>query len=184
MSSPKRKNIPLHISVNQNYNHRRLIPEEGRWPSSPNVGMGCGGRGRRRAFLCARTKRCPRTAKSCGPGAAMLASSLWDISAGDGDNKPAHRGEYEVSRKAIAQGMSECLRSPVCSCAPLFALLAHETAGAACTRHSLRPLFVKRDNEFGKARAKRAAGTKTHVYPPDLLSIRHPEVHRKARTSG
>ena len=28
------------------------------------------------------------------------------------------RGERGVSRKAIAQGMSECLRSPVCSCAP------------------------------------------------------------------
>ena len=30
--------------------------------------------------------------------------------ASDGDNKPAHRGEHEVSRKAIAQGMSDCLR--------------------------------------------------------------------------
>ena len=38
--------------------------------------------------------------------------------AGDGDNKPAHRGERDISRKAIAQGMSECFRSPVCSCAP------------------------------------------------------------------
>src|SRR4029079_14910017 len=27
------------------------------------------------------------------------------------------RGEHEVSRKAIAQGMPDCLRSPVCSCA-------------------------------------------------------------------
>src|SRR4029453_14661806 len=45
---------------------------------------------------------------------AKLAISL----AGDGDNKPAHRGEHDISRKAIAQGMSECFRSPVCSCAP------------------------------------------------------------------
>src|SRR2546429_6938962 len=56
-------------------------------------------------------------------------------------NKPAHRGEHEVSRKAIAQGMSECFRCPVCSCAPNVQFLAHETAGAARTRHSLRPLF-------------------------------------------
>ena len=48
---------------------------------------------------------------------------------GDGDNKPAHWGEHEVSRKAIAQGMSECFRSPVCSCAPNAQFLAHETAG-------------------------------------------------------
>src|SRR5256885_16161380 len=54
---------------------------------------------------------------------------------------PLHRGEHEVSRKAIAQGMSDCLRSPVCSCAPFLRTLAHETAGAARIRHSLRPLF-------------------------------------------
>ena len=29
----------------------------------------------------------------------------------------AHRGERVISRKAIAQGMSDCLRCPVCSCA-------------------------------------------------------------------
>jgi hypothetical protein len=28
--------------------------------------------------------------------------------------------------------------------------LAHETAGAARTRHSLRPLFEERDKELGK----------------------------------
>jgi hypothetical protein len=74
--------------------------------------------------------------------------------ADDGDNKPAHRGEHDISRKAIAQGMSECFRSPVCSCAPLFAQFAHETAGAACTRHSLLPLFLRRDNEFGNNSGK------------------------------
>ena len=29
----------------------------------------------------------------------------------------AHRGERVISRKAIAQGMSDVLRCPVCSCA-------------------------------------------------------------------
>src|SRR5205814_10690119 len=56
---------------------------------------------------------------------------------------PLHRGEHEVSRKAIAQGMSDCLRCPVCSCAPFLRTLAHETAGAARTRHSLRPRFSR-----------------------------------------
>ena len=87
------------------------------------------------------TKRCPRTAKSCGPDAAMLASSLWSDLQVTVTTSPLHRGEHEVSRKAIAQGMSECFRSPVCSCAPNAQFLAHETAGAARTRHSLRPLF-------------------------------------------
>ena len=35
----------------------------------------------------------------------------------------AHRGEYAISRKAIAQGMSDCLRCPVCSCAQPTTLL-------------------------------------------------------------
>ncbi|WP_212416755.1 hypothetical protein, partial [Bradyrhizobium sp. AUGA SZCCT0222] len=44
------------------------------------------------------------------------------------------------SRKAIAQGMSDVLRCPVCSCAAFLCTIAHETAGAARIRHSLRPL--------------------------------------------
>src|SRR5450755_537419 len=37
--------------------------------------------------------------------------------------------------------MSDCLRCPVCSCAHLLVHIAHETAGAARIRHSLRPLI-------------------------------------------
>jgi hypothetical protein len=70
---------------------------------------------------------------------------------------PLHRGEHEVSRKAVAQGMSECFRSPVCSCAPNAQFLAHETAGAACTRHSLRPLF-KEGHELAKPGRKSRRG--------------------------
>src|SRR2546430_5175763 len=84
-----------------------------------------------------------RTAKSCGPDAAMLASSLWSNPQVTVANKPAHRGERDISRKTIAQGMSECFRCPVCSCAPTVQFLAHETAGAARTRHSLRPRFSR-----------------------------------------
>ena len=67
--------------------------------------------------------------------------------AGDGGKRAVHRGDHEVSRKAIAQGRSECSRCPVCSCAPLFAQIARETAGAASTRSSLRPLISMRANE-------------------------------------
>src|SRR5213594_5095419 len=61
--------------------------------------------------------------------------------AGDGGKRAVHRGELAISRKAIAQGRPECSRCPVCSCALLFAQIARETAGAASTRSSLRPLF-------------------------------------------
>src|SRR5205809_6820221 len=60
--------------------------------------------------------------------------------AGDGGKRAVHRGERAISRKAIAQGRPECSRCPVCSCAVLFAQIARETAGAASTRSSLRPL--------------------------------------------
>src|SRR5436305_13401478 len=92
------------------------------------------------ARVSAWTNEQERTAKSCGPGAATLALSLRSDLHVTVAKKPAHRGEHEVSRKAIAQGMSDCLRCPVCSCAPFLRYLAHETAGAARTRHSLRPL--------------------------------------------
>src|ERR671910_3399385 len=68
-------------------------------------------------------------------------------SAGDGGKRAVLREEHEVSRKAIAQGRPECSSCPVCSCAVLFAQIAHETAGAASTRSSLRPLTSRRANE-------------------------------------
>src|SRR4029453_5986673 len=37
---------------------------------------------------------------------------------------------------------------PVCSCAHSFAHFARETAGAACTRHSLLPLFLGRGHRM------------------------------------
>jgi hypothetical protein len=49
------------------------------------------------------------------------------------------RGERGISRKAITQGMPDASAEPVCSCAHFLVHLAHETAGAARTRHSLRP---------------------------------------------
>jgi hypothetical protein len=58
----------------------------------------------------------------------------------DGGKRAVLRGEPVISRKAIAQGMSDALRCPVCSCAHFLVHAAHETAGAARIRHSLRPL--------------------------------------------
>src|SRR5216684_9409570 len=64
--------------------------------------------------------------------------------------KPGHRGEREVSRKTIAQGRPDASAEPVCSCAPFYVQLAHETAGAARTRLSLRPLFSGGTNVLAK----------------------------------
>jgi hypothetical protein len=114
----KNKNISLLISVNQNYNPRRLIPERGVDRRHRTLGWDAVDAGSVGAFFA--------------PDEALSAYGevVWswrrdagakpaEQSAGDGDNKPAHRGEHDISRKAIAQGMSECFRSPVCSCAPM-----------------------------------------------------------------
>ena len=53
----------------------------------------------------------------------------------------AHRGDHVISRKAIAQGMSDALRfTCMLVCASTISI-ARETAGAARTRHSLLPRF-------------------------------------------
>ena len=72
------------------------------------------------------------------------------------------RGELGISRQTIAQGMPECSSCTCMLVCALFALIAHETAGAASTRHSLRPLVL--GETVGKARAKRAAGMRRCVF--------------------
>ena len=53
------------------------------------------------------------------------------------------RGEHGISRKAATQGMPGASAEPVCSCAHPLLSIAHETAGAASTRHSLHPLVYE-----------------------------------------
>jgi hypothetical protein len=72
------------------------------------------------------------------------------------------RGERGISRQTIAQGMSDALRCPVCSCASHHSF-ARETAGAARTRHSLRPLSSRGAEIAVKPRAHRAAGSRSHI---------------------
>jgi hypothetical protein len=95
-----------------------------------------------------------RTAKPCGPGARGWRQAGGGLQSPTGPSEPSIRqrrrqdefvsGERAISRKTIAQGMPECSD---CTCMLVCALLrtfAHETAGAASTRHSLRPLFFGR----------------------------------------
>src|SRR5258707_15622659 len=59
---------------------------------------------------------------------------------------PILRGEREISRKAIAQGMSDCSPLNLYARVRFFYPFAHGTAGAARIRHSLLPLL--RDNDM------------------------------------
>src|SRR6266850_7584229 len=92
-----------------------------------------------------------RTAKSCGPDAPTLASSLrsrvgpiglrQDISAGDGGKRARSPGSAKETVKTIACG--ECRVIPVYSLLLVCVLplpSAHEAAGATGIRRSPRPL--------------------------------------------
>ena len=80
--------------------------------SSRTLGRGCDGRlGVRRVFSPDETPG--RTAKSCGPDAAMLALSSWEANAfweRRWQESSAHRGEHDISRNTIAQGRPDALR--------------------------------------------------------------------------
>ena len=94
-----------------------------------------------------------RTAKSCGPDAPMLASSRGCASIqmdrarcprGDGDNKARSPGRARKKPlKPLRREGRTASAEPVCSCAFCFVHLARETAGAARTRSSLRPLSFR-----------------------------------------
>jgi hypothetical protein len=59
-----------------------------------------------------------------------------------GLTSPIPRGEYGVSRKAIAQGVPDRFGEPVVTLlVGLLPFSAHEAAGALSARHSLRPLL-------------------------------------------
>src|SRR5262245_37386606 len=64
----------------------RLIPEEGRRPSSPHVGMGCGGR------FCSADERTRAYGEVVWFWRRDAGAKLVELSASDGDNKPAPPG--------------------------------------------------------------------------------------------
>jgi hypothetical protein len=120
--SPFEKIYPFSFTPNQIHNPRRLVPSRGDRDRHER-GTGCGGRGSARAQLRSQGGVKPvsdpnarrrtvlmRTAKSCGPDASTLASSLVEacrarpgadrlsIRKMTVTRKPDHRGDPEVSR--------------------------------------------------------------------------------------
>src|SRR5258707_11278773 len=91
-----------------------------------------------------------RTGKSCGSAAPMPASSLREEAQATVSNKPGHRGERKVSRKTIARGMPGETGVTVVTMLVCLFYFACEAAGALSARHSLRPLFSERRNNFAK----------------------------------
>jgi hypothetical protein len=93
--------------------------------------------------------------------------------AGHSRSSAGHNGGHRKPIPLIAKGFSASLNPlrrecrsvpsvPVCSCAHFLAQIAHETAGAACTRHSLHPLIE--GDRFAKTRTQCAAGARIHTW--------------------
>ena len=97
---------------------------------------------------CARRTRASRTAKSCGPDASTLASSLRiQNSQATVTNKPGRRGERAISRKPLRGECRVFFGVTVVTNARAF-YTTRAAAGASSTRHSPRPLFGGK--EFAK----------------------------------
>jgi hypothetical protein len=95
------------------------------------------------AACVARRAARTRTTKSCGPGAPGLALSLAGDLRGDGDYEVTDTGEStKISVNTIAQGRPDVSVEPVVNNSCAF-LTAHEAAGAASARSSLRPLLFE-----------------------------------------
>jgi hypothetical protein len=131
------KNISLYPKAKSRHIFGHPVPPEGRWPSSRTRD---GSRWTRRLRLTSATEAYGEGVWSRRRGAGVNAPGGICLSGRNGGKRAVLRGEYVISRKAIAQGMSDVLRCPVCSCAHFLVHIAHEIAGAARIRHSLRPL--------------------------------------------
>jgi len=102
----------------------------------------------------------------------------FDFPGRNGGKRAVLRGELVISRKAIAQGMSDVLRCPVCSCAHFPVHIARETAGAARIRHSLRLLNWRGREDDCKPRTPCAARRRTHIQCRPGLDLRCATAHR------
>jgi hypothetical protein len=138
-----------------------------------------------------RTKRGQRTAKSCGPGAATLASIPAGLCwRGNGDKKGRSPGRARISRQTIARGRPGC---PGCTCQirvrsfyPLHTVLRAPPAPglpcALCSRGSNEMARLRR-----KSRRENEGACLSHYcapHPPVLILRRRAAPSRRMATGN
>jgi hypothetical protein len=130
-----------------------------------------------------RRRRLTRTAKSCGPGVAVLALSPREakLLGDDGGKKAVLRGELEVSRKAIAQGRPGCSR---CTCMLVCVFLVCTcTRDRGCGKHPVFP--VPSDLDEGKTKMQASGKTCREIansYSPVIASAAKQSIYPDAET--
>jgi hypothetical protein len=119
-------------------------PQEGRWPSSLALGAGCGGRG----CVVARVMRADERRWRVRRSRVVLTPRRWrqvrerpTLLAGDGDKKARSPGRARNKPSNHCAGKAGLPPLNLYARVRFFDVQpAHETAGAARTRSSLRPL--------------------------------------------
>jgi len=85
---------------------------------------------------------------------------------------PPHREEHEVSRKAIAQGMSECLRFTCMLVCNFFCASRHTGPRVQRAPGTPAPSPWRGANEIASPGRKRAAGMLVHAAVPSAVELR------------
>jgi hypothetical protein len=110
-----------------------------------------------------------RTAKSCGPDASTLASSLRIHSQATVTKKPDRRGEREISRKTIARGMPDVSRCDLTNACAFYhyhctrGYRAHRTPGIPCALDTER---AERADKNSRETSGEIAKLCTVISPP------------------
>src|SRR6266404_2736133 len=131
--APFAKIFRLTCRANHRHNSARLTADEGRWPSSRTRGEM---RWTRELRLTCVAQAYGEVVWSRRRGAGAKFARGKPLT-GDGGKRAVHRGEHEVSRKAIAQGRPECFRR---TCMLVCALpCAHCTRDRGCGAHPVFP---------------------------------------------
>jgi hypothetical protein len=108
--------------------------------------------------------------KSFG-GEAGPTGRLSQFPRGDGDKQILIAGEsapYAV--KPLRRECRIASAEPVCSCAFFLVQFAHETAGAACTRYSLLPLFSRDKFRAKLGRTPRRENAEPYLMPDFVIA--------------
>jgi len=95
-------------------------------------------------------------------------------------SSPALQGEHEAAVKTIAQGMPVVPAEPVVTAACFFC--CRRAMGAACIRHSLRPLIFRRAMYDASLGHERAAGIWKHVSNTVIASAAKQSIFPRVET--
>jgi hypothetical protein len=114
-----------------------------------------------------------RTAKSCGPDTPTLVSSLLDDQQATVAKEPGHRGEHEISRSTVAQGVSDCFGEPVVTCSCAFFILharlrVRRAPGIPCALCFSRDTLISNSGESCRENADARHCDERSDDPPSL----------------